>query len=48
MMDLRVLKYFVACVENKTMHAAAAAANVSQPALSKAIGNLEASLGVRL
>jgi DNA-binding transcriptional LysR family regulator len=47
-MDLRLLRYFVACVEHKTMHAAAAAAHVSQPALSKAINNLEASLGVRL
>lgn len=47
-MDLRVLKYFVACVEHKTMHAAAAASNVSQPALSKAISNLEAGLGVQL
>ncbi|MDB5456943.1 MAG: hypothetical protein JWP92_2528 [Caulobacter sp.] len=47
-MDLRLLRYFVACVEHKTMHAAAAAAHVSQPALSKAINNLEATLGVRL
>ena len=47
-MDLRLLRYFVACVEHRTMHAAAAAANVSQPALSKAINNLETGLGVRL
>jgi DNA-binding transcriptional LysR family regulator len=47
-MDLRLMRYFVACVENKTMHAAAAAVNVSQPALSKAIHNLEAQLGVTL
>lgn len=47
-MDLRLLRYFIACVENKTMHAAAAAVNVSQPALSKAIRNLETDLGVTL
>lgn len=47
-MDLRVLRYFMACVENKTMHAAAAAVHVSQPALSKAINGLEAELGVPL
>lgn len=47
-MDLRVLRYFVACVECKTMHAAAEAVHVSQPALSKAINGLEAELGVPL
>lgn len=47
-MDFRVLRYFMACVENKTMHAAAAAVHVSQPALSKAINGLEAELGVPL
>jgi DNA-binding transcriptional LysR family regulator len=47
-MDLRLLRFFVACVEHKTMHAAAEAVNVSQPALSKAIRNLEAELGVKL
>ncbi len=47
-MDLRLMRYFVACVENKTMHAAAEAVHVSQPALSKAINNLEAQLGVKL
>lgn len=47
-MDLRLLRYFIACVEHKTMHAAASAVNVSQPALSKAIRNLETDLGVTL
>ncbi len=47
-MDLRLMRYFVACVENKTIHAAADAVHVSQPALSKAIHNLEAQLGVTL
>ena len=47
-MDLRLLRYFIACIEHKTMHAAANAVNVSQPALSKAIRNLEAELGVQL
>ena len=47
-MDHRLLRYFVACVESRTMHAAARAVNVSQPALSKAIANLEQELGVAL
>ena len=47
-MDLRLLRYFIACVEHKTMHAAAEAVSVSQPALSKAIRSLEAELGVML
>jgi len=47
-MDLRLLRYFMACVEHKTMHAAAAAVHVSQPALSKAVNNLEIGLGVKL
>ena len=47
-MDLRLLRYFIACVEHKTMHSAAAAVSVSQPALSKAIRSLEAELGVML
>jgi DNA-binding transcriptional LysR family regulator len=46
--DLRLLRYFIACVEHKTMHSAAAAVCVSQPALSKAIRSLEAELGVML
>ncbi len=47
-MDVRMLRYFVACVENRTMHAAARAVNVSQPALSKAVRLLELELGVTL
>lgn len=47
-MDLRLLRYFIACVENRTIHAAARTANVSQPALSKAIKELEEQLGVTL
>ena len=47
-MDLRLLRYFIACVEHKTMHSAADAVSVSQPALSKAIRSLEAELGVIL
>lgn len=47
-MNLRLLHYFVACVDHKTMHAAAEAVHISQPALSKAIHSLEQELGVRL
>lgn len=47
-MDTRLLRYFVACVENRTMLAAAEAVHISQPALSKAIANLEQELGVAL
>jgi DNA-binding transcriptional LysR family regulator len=47
-MDLRLLRYFIACVEHRTMHAAASVVNISQPALSKAIRNLETDLGVTL
>ena len=47
-MDLRLLRYFMACVENRTMHAAAQVVHISQPALSKAIADLEATLGVPL
>jgi DNA-binding transcriptional LysR family regulator len=46
--DLRLLRYFVACVECRTMHAAAGAVHISQPALSKAIASLEAQMGVSL
>ena len=47
-MNTRFLRYFVACVENHTMLAAAEAVHISQPALSKAIGTLEQDLGVTL
>lgn len=47
-MNIRFLRYFVACVENRTMHAAAQAVHISQPALSKAIVELETDLGVAL
>lgn len=47
-MDLRLLRYFAACVEHKSLHAAAEALHISQPALSKAIHNLEESVGVEL
>src|SRR6202051_4086249 len=46
--DLRLLRYFIACVEHKTMHEAADAVSVSQRALSKARRSLEAELGVIL
>ncbi len=45
-MDLRLLRYFAACVDAKSLHAAAEVLHVSQPALSKAIHTLEAELGV--
>ena len=47
-MNTRFLRYFVACVENHTMLAAAEAVHISQPALSKAIVTLEQELGVTL
>lgn len=47
-MNTRFLRYFVACVENHTMLAAAEAVHISQPALSKAIATLEQELGVTL
>ena len=47
-MNTRFLRYFVACVENHTMLAAAEAVHISQPALSKAISALEQDLGVTL
>ncbi len=47
-MNTRFLRYFVACVEHRTMLAAAEAVHISQPALSKAITTLEQELGVTL
>ncbi|MEZ5593412.1 MAG: LysR family transcriptional regulator [Gammaproteobacteria bacterium] len=47
-MDLRQLQYFLATVEHRSFGRAADALHVTQPALSKAVGRLEASLGVKL
>ncbi len=47
-MDLRQLQYFLATVENRSFGRAADVLHISQPALSKAVKQLELSLGVRL
>jgi DNA-binding transcriptional LysR family regulator len=47
-MDLRDLRYFLACVQHKSIHAAAEALHISQPAVSKAVHRLEEELGVPL
>lgn len=47
-MDLRALRLFVTVVEAGSLTAAAGQLHLSQPALSIAIGRLEADLGVRL
>lgn len=47
-MDLRVLKYFVTIVEEKTMNQAALKLNISQPPLSMEIRKLEEELGTKL
>ena len=47
-MDLRQLQYFLATVEHRSFGRAGDALHVTQPALSKAVGRLEASLGVKL
>ena len=46
--DLKQLRYFVETVESGTMSAAAKRCNVSQPAMSLAIGELEKRLGEQL
>jgi DNA-binding transcriptional LysR family regulator len=46
--NLRQLKYFLATVENKSFGRAAEQLHVTQPALSKAVSQLELSLGVKL
>ncbi len=47
-MDLRSLRYFLACVDERSFHSAAKAVRISQPALSRAVQNLEEELGVVL
>lgn len=47
-MDLRVLQYFSAVVEQGSFTAAARALHLSQPSLSSAISKLESELGTRL
>lgn len=47
-MDVRQLQYFLATVEHRSFGRAATVLNVTQPALSKAVGRLERELGVKL
>ena len=47
-MDLKALRYFLACVEQRSFHGAARAVRISQPSLSRAVHNLEQELGVTL
>jgi DNA-binding transcriptional LysR family regulator len=46
--ELRDLNYFLACVEHRSVTAAARAIHVAQPTLSHALGRLEREAGVRL
>ncbi len=46
--NFKAYSYFVACVEHKSIHAAAEACHISQPALSRAIQKLESDLGVQI
>lgn len=48
MNDLRQLKHFIALAEHGSFARAALALHLSQPALSRSLQNLEASLGCRL
>jgi DNA-binding transcriptional LysR family regulator len=47
-MELRHLRYFVAAVEEGSLHGAAERMNVAQPALSRRIRDFEAELGCEL
>ena len=47
-MELRDLNYFLACVEHRSVTAAARAIHVAQPTLSHALARLEREAGVRL
>ena len=46
MLDLRLLRFFIAIYEEKNITAAAARCHVSQPSLSAGLRQLEESLGV--
>ncbi|MEN0653014.1 MULTISPECIES: LysR family transcriptional regulator [Hyphobacterium] len=45
MLNLRTARLFAACADHGTLTAAATALNVSQPAASKTLGQIEAALG---
>ena len=47
-MELRVIHYFLAVVQEKTISGAAKQLHVSQPTLSKQLKELEEELGVTL
>ncbi len=47
-MDIRDLRYFIACAELGQLHRAAERVGRSQPALSKSLARLESELGARL
>ena len=47
-MDLRKLRYFAAIAETHNFRRASARLHIAQPALTRQIGDLEASLGIRL
>src|SRR6478735_11586313 len=47
-MELRDLAYFLACVDNGSLTAAARQVHAAQPTISHALARLEAELGVRV